>query len=75
MEQFEARRTKAGALVACGPAPDVAAAVGELVELVAPNGATAYARIRSTGRIWTAPDGHERCYGYVDPGSITAGAA
>ncbi len=77
MKQFEARKTRTGAVVAVGPARDIAAAVGTLVELVAPDGAVAYARLRSTGRAWVDPadpTGDARAYGYPDPSSITPAA-
>lgn len=74
MWQFAARKNRHGQGVAVGSAGDVAAAVGELVELIAPDGQHAYGRIRSTGRAWAGPDGTPSAYGYLDPTSLTPAA-
>lgn len=78
--RFEARRTRTGRVVAVGAPMDLADALGQRVDLVAPDGAqTATARLTGVGRIWTGPDGRELAYGYVDATTITtlstAGAA
>ena len=52
--RFEARRTRTGRVVAVGAPMDLADALGERVEPVAPDGAqTATATLAGIGRIWT----------------------
>lgn len=76
MWEFSARRNRHGAVVAVGSPTDLTHALGETVELVAPD-STAFARLVGVGRTFTDPVGQERAYGYLDPTSIesTAGAA
>ena len=79
--RFAARRTRSGRVVAVGHPEALEAALGELVELVAPDGQqSACARLVGIGRTWTDDaTGDLRAYGYIDAASITpqtsAGAA
>jgi hypothetical protein len=76
---FEARKTRTGRIVAVGDPIAIAGALGETVDLIAPDSsAAATARLTGVGRTWTDPHtGTERAYGYLDPASIqaTVGAA
>ena len=77
MQTFEAKRTKAGALFIATDPMTARDLVGELVQLLAPDGSTAaYGRVRSTGRTYTTPDGRDAAYAYLDPQTLMpAGAA
>ncbi len=75
-ERFAARRTRSGRVVAVGHPADLEAALGQTVELVAPDGQqAATARLVGIGRTWT--DDRTRtplAYGYIDVASLTATA-
>ena len=74
--RFEARRTRTGRVVAVGAPMDLADALGDTVELMAPDGVqAATARLTGIGRIWTDPAGQERAYGYLDATTLSAAGA
>ncbi|MBT0993917.1 hypothetical protein KIN34_06405 [Cellulomonas sp. DKR-3] len=76
MQTFPAKRaSRTGALVVVTDPATAAALVGQLIELVAPDGSTAHGRVTGVGRTWTTPDGRDAAYAYLDPASITADVA
>ncbi len=74
--RFAARRTRSGRVVAVGHPDALEAALGEVVELVAPDAVqVATARLVGIGRTWTDDaTGEARAYGYIDASTLTATA-
>ncbi|MCR6647289.1 MAG: hypothetical protein NVV70_03785 [Cellulomonas sp.] len=76
MQTFPAgRATRSGALVIVTDPDTARSLVGELVELVGQDGATAHGRIATTGTTWVDENGAARTYAYVDPTTVVTDAA
>lgn len=76
MQTFQARRaTRSGALVVVADPTTARDLVGELVDLLAPDGSTAHGRVASVGRSYVDATGSERAYAYIDPATVVTDAA
>lgn len=64
MQQLQARRTRSGQIVGVSDAMTIADLVGEMVELLGPNGDSAHARVLSAGRPFEQ-GGRDLAYAYV----------
>ncbi|MBD8059047.1 hypothetical protein IC607_08705 [Cellulomonas sp. JH27-2] len=74
-QTFDARHTRHGEVVALGDPRVLADLVGDLIELRAPDGTTAWARLTFVGRAWTGRTGKPVAYGYVTNLETAMGAA
>ena len=72
---YPARRTRNGSVVVVTDPTTARDLIGELVDLIGPDGTVAHGRVAAVGRTWADTDGTTRVYAYIDPTSLITAAA